>query len=585
MLQFFRKFYMSRIGRNMLITMLVIVIPLLSVNLLIVNWSKVNIKETVTQNYSNVLYLATDQIAGKLTNLQQYAMAFSVDDEVNKMCIAESDKQVLFNFSQLRARLRSFINQQKDHCDILTYFPKQGWLVSNDVIQSMKSKEAKTAMLTRGKMETDWGICSSVLNEDEECLSMTMGYVHDNQNNPLFTIELKRETILSMLRRMSVSNGIMDAFVLDPGGSMILSKAGWCDEVEVARQLSEGMAELDRTQTHQIMVRANGKNYPIIVRALSGSRCMIGLVINEKEAFQAQSVVTLWSFVAITAFLTAVFLYMYLSYRQIVRPITNLQAAMEKVGRGDFSEAGGHYSDNEIGDIAESLNQMIRELQKTVDEKYVSEAQLAQTQMKLLRAQINPHFLYNCLFSLYTLIKNEDLDEAADLTIYLGKYYQLNTHTGEKDTQLYQELECIRMLVKIQNLRSAIHLEYSEDIDDSLKLLTIPRLTLLTVVENFLTHGFKSSSSTAKLIVTARRRKGWISLIVSDTGSGVDDDQLQEIRHLIETARPEMENVRGLQNALLRFRAIYGPEVVMSVETNEPHGLVVHIDIPDKKEA
>ena len=244
-----------------------------------------------------------------------------------------------------------------------------------------------------------------------------------------------------------------------------------------------------------------------------------------------------------------------------------------------------HYSDNEIGDIAESLNQMIRELQKTVDEKYVSEAQLAQTQMKLLRAQINPHFLYNCLFSLYTLIKNEDLDEAADLTIYLGKYYQLNTHTGEKDTQLYQELECIRMLVKIQNLRSAIHLEYSEDIDDSLKLLTIPRLTLLTVAENFLTHGFKNSISTATLTVTARRRKGWISLIVSDTGSGVDDDQLQEIRHLIETARPEMENVRGLQNALLRFRAIYGPEVVMSVETNEPHGLVVHIDIPDKKEA
>ena len=265
--------------------------------------------------------------------------------------------------------------------------------------------------------------------------------------------------------------------------------------------------------------------------------------------------------------------------------LSSMENTVRRIAEGRFGDRVSGVDIEELEELGDQINEMANQLETLMQETRQKSDHLAKAELRTMQAQINPHFLYNCLFSLYTLIKNEDLDEAADLTIYLGKYYQLNTHTGEKDTQLYQELECIRMLVKIQNLRSAIHLEYSEDIDDSLKLLTIPRLTLLTVAENFLTHGFKNSISTATLTVTARRRKGWISLIVSDTGSGVDDDQLQEIRHLIETARPEMENVRGLQNALLRFRAIYGPEVVMSVETNEPHGLVVHIDIPDKKEA
>ncbi len=208
----------------------------------------------------------------------------------------------------------------------------------------------------------------------------------------------------------------------------------------------------------------------------------------------------------------------------------------------------------------------------------------AQTQLKFLRAQINPHFLYNCLFTLYTFIKNEDLDNAADLAVYLGQYYQINTRADSGDVALYQELEHVRLLVKIQSMRFSGRLRYDEEIDEPLRMLRIPSLTLLTVAENFLTHGIKNLRGTAELRITARREDGWILLRVADTGTGVEPEQLEQMRSALDAAQADGANIRGLQNVLLRFRMLFGPETAITVAANEPQGLIVEIYIPDKGE-
>ncbi len=579
-----RKCYRTRIGRAMMMVFLALIVPLVVLGVFMATTSASTIRSEIVQNYNNLLHMSSNQFTERLMDARQLAISLTVDDDLNSFCISSDSRRDLFRYWLFQDRLRSYASQRMMENRISVWLPRQGWVIStHDSIYRVGESERPALTSADALERAVWGVHPSVADPEKTCLSLSVGYVHEQQSNAIFFIEITPGEICEALAPLDDSDGIAGVFLAGRDGALYMEDSSGLDQRALAEKLALS-PEADGFSHTQTGYRQDERRYTVLTESLPGTECAIGILLDDGVISRPNRSILDWSLAEIFVFVAVAVAYMYIVYRQIVRPIDGVRQAMQRVGRGDFSGCAVSDSRNEIGDIEAALNQMTARLQTLIQQKYVDEMNLAQTQLKFLRAQINPHFLYNCLFTLYTFIKNEDLDNAADLAVYLGQYYQINTRADSGDVALYQELEHVRLLVKIQSMRFSGRLRYDEEIDEPLRMLRIPSLTLLTVAENFLTHGIKNLRGTAELRITARREDGWILLRVADTGTGVEPEQLEQMRSALDAAQADGANIRGLQNVLLRFRMLFGPETAITVAANEPQGQIVEIYIPDKGE-
>lgn len=579
-MRFMKKVFRSKINRLLLSAFVLLAVPLLLISMLITSHSINVTREEISHTYTNTLRLTADQFSDRLRDLELLSSSLAVDDKLNAMCIVEIGEEDLYDYVLFLDRIRSYANQRILTSNISVLMPKQQWIISTkNHIRRVDAYEHFSGYALDMPGYSSWGIRPSLLNEDASCFSVVCGYVNDRQSNPVFIIEIEEKDVLNGLARLSEVDEVANVFLIDPSGGLYAQDDQAFEDENLSAAIREAFSAGD-AQSYELTYKKDDSTYRILGEKLSGGPCVVGMMIDEAAILRPILVTRRWSYASVAVFMLAILSYMLISYRRITEPIDDIKEVMKTVEAGDFTARAHSFHHNEIGEIGVALNQMIERLDELIKERYLRGMQLTQTQMKFLRAQIRPHFLYNCLYTLYTLIKNEDLDSAADMAIYLGQYYQINARTEDGETALYQEAEHIRLLIRIQRMRFGDVLQYEEAIDDGLRLLRIPSLALLTIVENFLTHGLKTQNSPALLRIEAAEENGYADLRVIDTGIGVDEAQLRAMQENIDRAELDQTDAHGLQNVAIRFRMLYGEAARLTVNQNEPHGLIVRIRIP-----
>jgi two-component system LytT family sensor kinase len=141
-----------------------------------------------------------------------------------------------------------------------------------------------------------------------------------------------------------------------------------------------------------------------------------------------------------------------------------------------------------------------------------------QVELQALQSKINPHFLYNALNSIVSLI-HEDADKAEDMTIKLSKLfrYSINT-TQENFCSIKEEIEILNIYLAIEKVRFGDRIDFKIDHPISLEHQLIPRFLLQPLVENALKHGLKDMPLNGKLEVYIAQKEQYIELIIADNG-------------------------------------------------------------------
>ncbi len=555
---------------------MMLAVPLLLISFFISALSVQVTREKIGYTYTSTLQLTAGQFSDRLKDLEMLTSSLSVDDNLNAMCIQETGNEDLYAYVQFQSRLRAYVNQRILKSNVTLYLPKQGWLLSSrGGISRASANPAFGAYRSQFAQWGDWGIRPSVSNPSVRCLSVVRGYIHERQSNGIFIIEIDGRDALSGLSNMDEAKEVSNLFLMDAEGNGFAR-----DEASLSDGALQSavMKALDGASAAELPWRAGGHAYRALAVRLADSHCAVGILIDEQAIIQPIQTTQRWGVAIIVAFLLASVLYMIISYRQVTEPVDHIQAAMKQVEAGDFSARADAGQKNELGEVAAAFNHMVEQLDGLIQERYLHQIQLTQAQLRFLRVQINPHFLYNCLFTLYTLIKSEELEAAADLAIYLGQYFQITSRAESGEVPLYQEIEHVRLLVKIQNMRFSDRLRLDEHVDDALKMALIPNLALLTIVENFMTHGMKTVRGMAVITIGANSEGERVTLSVSDNGSGVPEEQLQAMQAAIDAAALDESNAHGLQNVAARFRMMYGEGTKLKVEASEPHGLTVRVE-------
>lgn len=212
-----------------------------------------------------------------------------------------------------------------------------------------------------------------------------------------------------------------------------------------------------------------------------------------------------------------------------------------------------------------------RVFQEVRESALKSAAQAHEAQLKMLRYQLNPHFLFNTLNAISTLILEENTQLANRMVTKLSSFlrYSLDNDPMQKIT-LAQELEALQLYLDIEKVRFEERLSLQIDIDDDAKNALIPSLLLQPLIENAIKYGIARAEGGGHLEISAKVFAGDLLLEISDDGPGCE---------LLDGEIPNSNGV-GLRNTRERLATIYGSQHTIKLSDTDPHGLTICIRIP-----
>lgn len=215
------------------------------------------------------------------------------------------------------------------------------------------------------------------------------------------------------------------------------------------------------------------------------------------------------------------------------------------------------------------------EAQAEMYKRLKAEAKAKEAQLKMLRYQLNPHFLFNTLNAIYALIKLKDNQTAQQMVQQLSKFlrYSLDNDPVHR-VNLHQELEALKLYLNIEQVRFAERLQLDIAITEEAKPARIPSLLLQPLVENAIKYAISPSENGGTIGVRARVEGQRLCIEVWDTGPGlsISEEEFAQGRGV------------GLRNTMERLKTLYEDDHRFELGAAEPNGLKITIDIPYEPE-
>lgn len=263
--------------------------------------------------------------------------------------------------------------------------------------------------------------------------------------------------------------------------------------------------------------------------------------------------------------------------RLITVPIKKLLKSMNEVKNGVFKEVNINEGNNEIGQLRDGYNVMIREIQNLIKSVIAEQRTIRKAELNVLQAQIKPHFLYNSLDSINSLALSGRIDDVCDLVDALGSYYRASVSKGKEVISLREEFDIVKNYLKIQKIRYGDMFSVEYNIDEKYLDNKILKLVLQPLVENALYHGIRATGESGSIFVSSEEYDGYIKICIEDDGVGMTSE---EINGILSSKVGSAESSFGLRGTIERLRIFYGDEDIFHIQSEKGKGTKITIMIP-----
>jgi two-component system sensor histidine kinase YesM len=274
--------------------------------------------------------------------------------------------------------------------------------------------------------------------------------------------------------------------------------------------------------------------------------------------------------------------------RAFTKPIVRLGRITSAVQRGNLSVRSGIRGRDEIGRLGFLFDQMLDRVQEMIAEISDTQARKREAELKMLQAQIHPHFLFNVLNSIRMKVMRRGDPESAKMIGSLSTLLRMTIHSEVDEIYLHEELELLTHYVELMNLRQKEEVRLTLNVASEAMLLRVPRFFLQPIVENALIHGFSQKAGVIQ--IRAEMHERVLTLTVEDNGIGMDILAVETLNNKLiaagEAAGPRTEagagiafSGMGLVNVVERMRLLRGERFSMIVESTPDSGTVIRLII------
>ena len=267
----------------------------------------------------------------------------------------------------------------------------------------------------------------------------------------------------------------------------------------------------------------------------------------------------------------------------ITKPLRKLMEAMHDYEGGRLEGRVSFKYHDEIGELGQRYNEMAARIQNLIVNTYQLELEEKQAQLRVMQSQINPHFLYNTLDSLFWRAQKSENRELAGDIYALSQFFRLNLNEGKMVTTVDNEKRLIEAYLTLQTRRYRKKIAYEISCDERILAYRIPKLILQPFVENAVLHGVLKGDRDGFVRVVGYEVDGMLTFEIADNGVGIPPSTLDEL--LQSVRRPDELGERrkhsfGIQNVYDRLRIVYANEFTFQIESESGVGTKVTLSFP-----
>lgn len=297
-----------------------------------------------------------------------------------------------------------------------------------------------------------------------------------------------------------------------------------------------------------------------------------------------------WVSIIIAICIIGAFMFNMLFMNRITNHIGRIVRFMRKVEDGDLHARVVEEGTDELATLSKGYNRLMDRVNGLIDQVKQEQNQKTAAEMRVLQAQIKPHFLFNTLESINVLAIQNQGRKVSQMVYRLGNILRISIQDKEEIT-IRQELEYLRSYLEIQKFRFDEVFNFEIDVPDDLMQYMIQKLTLQPLVENCIQHAFDGTTEMGWIRISAHSDAERIYLIVEDNGVGMSNEQLQRfvymdtddtnnlVPQLQETMNVERRGL-GVRSVADRIRIQYGPRYGLYVCSQAGQGTIIQCTIP-----
>lgn len=400
-------------------------------------------------------------------------------------------------------------------------------------------------------------INGDVLNpENQEVFSIVkqVNTISNYRQQGIAVITVKKEALDKIYRKLKTE---IPFFFLDDNGDLIKL----CDSNAVDNDFySSYVLERESGETSEYLYRERNNSK-------TGWTIVTGIHKNElyqENAYLVSYILVLMGIVAGTVLLASI-----AATDMIYRPLQSLAHATEELRRGK-ERIDTEFDDTEIGSIGNTLKEVVNRnllLRKRIVETELSKKK---AELLLLQTQINPHYLYNTLDSIYMLALRYGTEDIGNMVLALSEMFKMALNDGKGYVRISEELEYVRRYMEIMNYRFNGKFEIQFDVDEELLEHYMLKFLIQPFVENAILHGLEPKKEKGGIVVSAEQMEnGDIEFRIIDDGVGFLPEK-------------ETKYGYGIRNVQERLQLIYGEEYGVNIYSEPGEGTTVIFCIADR---
>ncbi|HYF75360.1 MAG TPA: sensor histidine kinase [Candidatus Nitrosocosmicus sp.] len=262
----------------------------------------------------------------------------------------------------------------------------------------------------------------------------------------------------------------------------------------------------------------------------------------------------------------------------VTQPLARMQGYMKSAERGEFAVIPvEEHRDDEIIQLKKVYNKMVVEIEKLIARVKKEERTKRKNELKLIQAQIKPHFLYNTLDAISALSLMGDSQNAYKITRSLGDFYRTSLSNGNETITVKEELDCIKSYLSILDIRYDGKYAVDYEIDPEIADFKILKLLLQPIVENAVHHGLRNKEGEGLLSIIGYRAGESLIFKIKDNGIGMTGEKINEV---LNNKVNNTHGGFGIYSCKQRLSIYYNTENPLRIESTPGMGTEVTVEIP-----
>ncbi|MFF2449207.1 sensor histidine kinase [Neobacillus sp. NPDC058068] len=430
-------------------------------------------------------------------------------------------------------------------------------------------------------------------------------YWHNVHTDDIFQSNTKVASVFKLIgNNQSKANGVLlfnlrndffekvlnKSLIGEQGYITLISPDGYMNSKNVTQEYSLDaenvtyLRDLEEESGKYQYQNMDGKKMMVVYDTIGINKWKVAAIFPVDEMLKKANYI---KFVTIVVIITltgiAILLANFLA-RYISNPVSSLVNQTKLISENHLEMKYDHRGPREIQFLNIAIEDLMVRVNELLNQIRLEQEEKRQLEFAILHAQINPHFLYNTLYSIKGLCDMGLNKDASSMVTALSNFFRISISQGQEIITINEEITHIKNYLYIQEMRYGDDFSYEIDIAETISSYKIIKLTLQPLIENAIYHGVKQTRGKGKITIKGYELGENICLEVIDNGSGMSHEKLQAVRKELYEKRSGQPKIGiGLRSVHERLQMHFGEQYGLDLESQENVGTKALVVIPKLK--